>query len=164
MKFYSYDPTTSVFTGEILAQENPVRKGEFLDPAFSTRIEPPVPGVNQIPAFLNGAWVLKPNFVGMKYWTTDGLEHTMMEVGVQLPDGALSSPPGLTDTQKWAAYQSKAKAALRSSDVVVIRCSEADVQVPQEWKTYRAALRAIISAETGVASDLPSVPAYPAGT
>jgi hypothetical protein len=65
----------------------------------------------------------------------------------------------------WAAYKSSAKSALDVSDVTILRCYENGVSVPGAWATYRKALRAIVSAESGDATQpLPAEPTYPAGT
>jgi hypothetical protein len=56
-----------------------------------------------------------------------------------------------------------ARAALAASDITLMRCIEADVAVPQAWRDYRAALRAVI-ADAASYTTLPDRPAYPAGT
>ena len=64
-----------------------------------------------------------------------------------------------------AAQQSAAYAALAESDKTVLRCYEGAVPVPEAWVNYRKALRAIVSAASGDASQaLPEKPPYPAGT
>lgn len=65
----------------------------------------------------------------------------------------------------WLDVRANAAAALRESDLTVLRCYEASVPVPTEWSTYRHDLRAIVRASTGDATaPLPARPAYPAGT
>lgn len=56
-----------------------------------------------------------------------------------------------------------AKALLAKSDTTVIRCAEHGVAVPQEWKDYRSALRAIVSGSS-TTTQLPTEPVYPPGT
>jgi hypothetical protein len=70
--------------------------------------------------------------------------------------------PVINPAEQLRILKSAASAALNQSDTVVIRCAEAGVAVPQDWKDYRSALRAIISGTAIVA--LPVKPAYPAGT
>lgn len=65
----------------------------------------------------------------------------------------------------WGAYQQQAKAALCESDITMLRCVENGVTIPAAWQTYRKALRSIIGAASGDATQpLPPKPAYPAGT
>lgn len=83
------------------------------------------------------------------------------------PEGGIvyrqPSPP--TVPQRWAALQVCAQAALDESDITVIRCAEAGVPVPQDWRDYRAALRQIVSSAVGDPDPgLPERPAYPPGT
>lgn len=95
--------------------------------------------------------------------------------------GALNFDPSMTSAQvasvqsvyaahdpaapSWAAYQESAKAALGETDITVMRCYESAVAVPAAWATYRKALRAIVSAASGDATQaLPEKPTYPAGT
>lgn len=58
-------------------------------------------------------------------------------------------------------YRAKARAALDASDVTVLRCYEALVDVPEDWRIYRAALRAIVASGHG---PIPDAPPFPAGT
>lgn len=65
----------------------------------------------------------------------------------------------------WSALQAEALGALAESDITVLRCAEAGVPVPQAWRDYRAALRAIVSAQSvSESTQLPTQPDYPPGT
>lgn len=55
----------------------------------------------------------------------------------------------------------QAQAALDASDRTVWRCYEADIPVPESWRAYRQALRAVIRGESDA---LPDRPDYPEGT
>lgn len=71
----------------------------------------------------------------------------------------------MAPVKTWAVHQQEAALALARSDLTVLRCVEVGVQVPQAWATYRASLRAIVSAQSGDATQaLPLRPAYPEGT
>jgi hypothetical protein len=73
--------------------------------------------------------------------------------------------PGPTPAQAWSSYQMSAQSALAESDRTILRCYENTVAVPATWATYRKALRAIVSAASGDATQpLPTKPQYPAGT
>lgn len=65
----------------------------------------------------------------------------------------------------WSNLKLQAQIALDSSDVTITRCAENAVSIPSEWALYRKALRAIVGAESGDATQaLPIKPPYPAGT
>lgn len=55
----------------------------------------------------------------------------------------------------------RATLALTESDRTLLRCFEADISLPTEWKAYRTMLRQIIRDGSGT---LPDRPQYPAGT
>jgi len=74
-----------------------------------------------------------------------------------------SDPPPPSAEEISAQLSRSAQEELDKSDVTVARCYEAGVPVPEQWRTYRSALRAIVKAPTS-ATELPTRPAYPAGT
>lgn len=96
----------------------------------------------------------------------DEMNTDWQEYQAWLANGGVPEPvAGPTDAERWMIHQSQAQAALDASDITVLRCVEHGVTVPAEWATYRADLRAIVSASTGDATQpLPTRPAYPAGT
>jgi len=55
----------------------------------------------------------------------------------------------------------RATIALTESDRTLLRCFEADISLPTEWKDYRSALRKIIRSGSGT---LPVRPPFPPGT
>jgi len=55
----------------------------------------------------------------------------------------------------------RATLALTESDRTLLRCFEADISLPTEWKGYRSALRKIIRSGSGT---LPVRPPFPPGT
>jgi hypothetical protein len=93
--------------------------------------------------------------------------------GYTISNGAMVAPAMPTAAQvaaqhaaaTWAIYQTSAKAALDASDITILRCYEKGVATPAAWSSYRDALRAIVSAQTGdPTQSLPTRPAYPSGT
>ena len=63
-------------------------------------------------------------------------------------------------------YQVGAQALLDKSDLVALRCFKAGVAFPAEWRTYSAALRAIVAPSWNgdVTQAYPTTPSFPAGT
>ena len=55
----------------------------------------------------------------------------------------------------------RATLALTESDRTLLRCFEADISLPTEWKDYRSALRKIIRSGSGT---IPARPPFPPGT
>ena len=61
-----------------------------------------------------------------------------------------------------AALRAAAQAGLDAADRTLLRdCLENNSPVPEEWRNYRVALRAIVSGTSG-ATELPARPPYPA--
>jgi hypothetical protein len=87
-----------------------------------------------------------------------------VEVGDLYADGVWTAAltPEPTQEQSQLALVAQARLALQKSDVVILRCTENNVQVPATWATYRADLRTFI-ADDG-AGTMPTQPAYPVGT
>ena len=79
--------------------------------------------------------------------------------GDGLPE--LIDQPGPTAEQLSAVLKLGAQDALDASDVAVLRCYEHDVAVPAAWRTYRAALRVIVTSGQGA---IPPRPDYAPGT
>lgn len=153
----SGDPST--------ADPDPQNDGQWLIPGGCVLDAPPQAGPQQVARWVETAWQLVPDLRDAVYWTPDGVRHTITERGVDLPEGALTQDPGPTAAQLWTARQAQAQAALDASDITLLRCVENAVAVPADWVTYRTALRAIVRAASGDATQsLPTRPAYPAGT
>ena len=95
----------------------------------------------------------------------DGLGYRAVNAAKEIMEHeTYSEEPPEIDAVIAAEYHKKqAYAALRKSDVTIIRCYEKAVPVPEEWKTYRLELMEIVSGKTtpGV---LPARPEYPTGT
>ena len=85
-------------------------------------------------------------------WTLLASDDELAAVGVK----KITPEPVAVDDTALHATQ-----ALQASDIVLLRCFEADISLPTEWKAYRATLRQIIRDGSGT---LPDRPKYPAGT
>lgn len=67
-----------------------------------------------------------------------------------------------TDSTRLGMFTYAATLALRSSNDVVMRCYEAGIPLPQEWKDYRNTLRVCETATAiNSSSELPNKPALP---
>lgn len=74
------------------------------------------------------------------------------------------TPRTIPAAELWAPHAAAARDALDASDRVVLRCSEACMLVPDDWREYRAKLREIASAKSGEIEALPAAPPFPSGS
>ena len=56
MRIYNYNSISGEFTGESIARENPLEKGEYLIPANSTTVAPPSDKVGFYTVFSDSKW------------------------------------------------------------------------------------------------------------
>lgn len=59
MKIFHYDPDTYEYISDDIADPDPVDKGKWLIPAYTTNIEPLPPKENQIVCFIEDKWVYR---------------------------------------------------------------------------------------------------------
>jgi hypothetical protein len=156
-----------LYIGPVICQSDPEDETRFMVPFGAYEDEPPPVEAKQIQK-RNAAktgWDVIPDHRGEVYWLADRTRHQITAAGATPPAEALGADPGPTAEQIAAAnvasLKAQAQLALDKSDVTVGRCYEAQVPVPDAWKAYRAALRAIVTTGAGA---LPERPAYPAGT
>lgn len=76
----------------------------------------------------------------------------------------LAAFPQRAATVKAAALVKPARQALDATDNVVLRCLEAGLAVPAEWRAYRKALRDIVAGRADPANPMPVQPAFPPNT
>ena len=103
MKIYNYHPETGEYVGVEAAVESPLEPGVYLLPASSSLLAPPEAGGNEVAVFADGAWSVLADFRGTSYYTTDGVYHTITQIGEVEPNDALDSAPALTAAQVAAA-------------------------------------------------------------
>lgn len=91
------------------------------------------------------------------------IAHEAAHIGWMQSGTDLVPPAVVPAPRTWADHQLVARGALEASDIVVLRCFEAGVPLPAEWKEYRAALRGIAGSASGDPNwPIPTRPPYPA--
>jgi hypothetical protein len=93
VKIYHYDQTTLEFIGVGEAERDQLDTESYLLPAQSTTIEPVVSDVGYVCVFNDDGWLNVVDNRGVTYWSIDGVKHTISEIGVTLPDDALTEAP-----------------------------------------------------------------------
>lgn len=146
MVIYNYDEN-GVYTFESEADESPLEEGVFLFPANSTEKKPFTVGKNEACVFENGEWVLKPDFRGFTYWTPDKKEHTIKNVGVEIPNGVFDSYDSipLTEDETREELIIKAKHYLAETDWYYTRKQETGKEVPTDVYSKRIEMRELIN-------------------
>ena len=98
---YGYDRNTKEYTGTQSAPDSPREPGVYLIPANSTELEPPAAGEHQAACFVDGAWLLKADYRGEKYYSTvDQSEHEIKELGVD-PDATWTDIAPTDSAAEW---------------------------------------------------------------
>jgi hypothetical protein len=92
MKIYWTHPDTREFTSVGHANESPLEPGVFAIPADATTVEPPEPEQGHARVFKDGAWAQVPDHRGETWWTEEGVEVVIYELG-EPPEGWSNEPP-----------------------------------------------------------------------
>lgn len=147
------------------ARPDPCVDGEFLVPARAYAVDPrPVPD-SRCAVWRDGAWVYLPDLRGTRFWTQAGDLGVITEIDTQIPEGCLQADPLTEEQRAWNVYKLGAYQRLRLSDSVAWRCFKAGQAFPQDWMTFTEALRTIVRASTGDASQpYPTQPDFPSNT
>ncbi|MCM1512600.1 MAG: phage tail assembly chaperone [Oxalobacter formigenes] len=146
---YEYSPKTGEFIGENFATESPLEPGKYLSRSNATFTAPPEAGEHEIPVWKNGQWEIVPDWRGTTYYLRDEngqIQQTeIKELGQIVPDEAYLNRDDVPKTEEEKAAEARAERdrRLAETDLIIIRCAEAGEPVPDEWKTYRQALRDI---------------------
>lgn len=86
MNIYHFDKITREYLGESIADKNPLEKGKYLIPLYSTPKKPPAEPKGKKAIFKND-WSLVDNFRGQIVYSTDNQSaKTIKELG-KIPDG-----------------------------------------------------------------------------
>ena len=112
VKIYNYDKNTKEFLSEGIAQENPKRKGEYLLPAYSTRVVPPALNINEAVVFNGEFWDIVPDFRGVDAVNLDTKEIVKIDYLGNLKEGFLL----YSDYLKTEEYKSYLKEAEKSAE------------------------------------------------
>jgi len=62
-------------------------------PAGATDITPPETNDHKVAQWTGGAWKVVPDWRGHVYWTEDGQQHEITELGIEPPEEALDEAP-----------------------------------------------------------------------
>jgi hypothetical protein len=60
MNVYSYDPITGEYLGVTVADSDPLALGQYLLPAFTTEVQPPIPAEGHKAIWQSGVWTEVP--------------------------------------------------------------------------------------------------------
>ncbi len=94
MDIYHYDPVNGEYKGTGQADECPLKKGDWIIPAFATTTAPPEIADHQAAVFSNGAWRIVPDYRGTTWWHQDGTGYTITWLGVApAPEDSDTPPP-----------------------------------------------------------------------
>lgn len=69
---HAYRPDTGEYVGQILADPDPERAGEWLHPAFAVEAAPPEGQAGKAIVIRDGAWALLPDHRGETWFAADG--------------------------------------------------------------------------------------------
>jgi hypothetical protein len=144
MIIYNYSSLDFAFTFQSKADQDPLDPTNYLIPAFATTIAPPTPGEHEAACFINGAWQLVENWIGVPYYLPDGTLTENNSLG-PLPAGATFTKPPATAIEN----KNMASSLLYQTDWTTI-ADVADSALSNPYLTnqaeffaYRSQLRAI---------------------
>ncbi len=154
-----------IYIGPVTTWRDPEDAEHLLVPFGAYEPAPPQLADHEAARWMGNEWAVIPDFRGFSYWMPDRSQHTISDVGVEPPAGYLLADPGPSEAEiadkAREALKVEAKQLLAQSDVTVLRCVEAGIDVPAPWKAWRAHLRAVVGSGSGPIEEAPS---YPAGT
>lgn len=151
MKIYHYHPVTKEFLAAGSADKDPMVKGSWLIPAHACTDEPSEREYGYAVVRVggkNGKWQQVIDKRGTEYWLDDGSKHEIGELGADIPDSALLSPPEPTqaelDAEKAKSEHAWVKSELNAASIKLMHHWTGDNRAShteQAWKDYAIALR-----------------------
>lgn len=177
MKLYNYNPVTKELVSITDARKSPLEEGVYLVPANATTVEPPETEKGTVPVWNGETWILVEDNRGTVVYNTETKEPSPVGYLGKIAAGYTAKVPAAysiwdPESKSWVedtelksekeaeALAAAALTALQESDVIVLRCYESGVAVPEEWKDYRSELRSLVKKEAAKAS-LPTAPIEP---
>ena len=97
---YSYSAETGEYTESRIARENPRRPGVPVIPAHATLTKPPVTGAGQIARWTGASWQTVADHRGLTYWTPEGEEKRIADLGDVPPTDAVYAAP-TSPLERW---------------------------------------------------------------
>jgi hypothetical protein len=165
MKTVFQTDSQGIYVGPVTAWPDEHEEGRWLIPFGAVETHPPELSDHQAAQWTGTEWTVIADFRGFSYWLADRSQHTISEVAVKPPAAYLEADPGpsadeIAEADK-KAVKEEARQLLAQSDITVLRCVEAGIDVPAAWKAWRAHLREVVASGSGPIDEAPS---YPAGT
>lgn len=145
MQIYHYHPQTGELLRMSVARPDPAQPGEYLIPAYATRIKAPEAAQGEAVRWTDGEWETVPDNRGMRYWLPGDdweTEARVMESLGPLPEGASRTRPEKTVEILAAEVRAERNTRLSTTDVRALSdYPHADESSRLAWQAYRQALR-----------------------
>lgn len=161
MEIYAYHPVTGEFIGPDVARRDPEDFQNWIRPADTTDLAPPVPAERQAAVFDRHAkeWSLVDDWRGHEYWTEDGQKHQISALRETPPEGALDEPPPPSPEDIAKGLRARRDGMLRASDWTQLPDSPLSQAQRDAYRTHRQALRDITEDPAWPEVTLPEPPA-----
>ncbi|CAG9189487.1 Virus tail fiber assembly protein lambda gpK [Paraburkholderia tropica] len=184
MLIHQYNNATGAYIGSRLADPDPLNQERWLLPAFSTDMPLPARKRDEWLFFIDGAWVIKPDFRGqMLYRTENGEAAEILIPGISIEDAGLTATPRPSEMHVWegdawaldaVAVAAKAKAdALAEFEVLMSEArtqnagksdayaadllTSLEIDMFNAWAAYQMALVSVVNG-----ADFPAAKEWPA--
>ncbi|MGO4813358.1 tail fiber assembly protein [Cupriavidus sp. 2MCAB6] len=106
MLIHCYDNQTGQYISSRLADPDPLHEGRWLEPAFTTPMPLPDRAPSTWPFFVDGSWVMAPDFRGkMLYRQDTGDAAEILVPGVTPDEAGLTTLPRPSSEHRWSDGQ-----------------------------------------------------------